>query len=116
MREFECPICHDIYETDEVENEEDFVCKSCRRKARTKIYLYIAILILLIGFIVGIICGSVFATCNDVSLYSISSTCKDSSFNVLLMFVIWFSCGILSVFVFAVYSICTRLNVLIDKE
>ena len=117
MKEFECSKCHNIYETDEVEKEEQFICKSCKRKTSTNIYLYIAFLILIIGFIVGIVCGKTFATCNDTSSYfSSSTTCKDSNFNTILMFAVWICSGIQSVFVFAVYSICNRLNILIDKE
>ena len=115
MYEFECQKCHNIYETDEVIENERTICKSCLRKTRTNYYLYIAYIIIILGFLSGIISGSIFSICKNSSIY-FDSKCDEKIFNTAVMFYIWIGSFLTSVFVFSIHSICKRLDDLIDKE
>lgn len=71
------------------------------------IYKIIAFLTLIIGFILGIILGNTFLI-NTEEEYDV--------FNTLLMFKTWCISFYLSIFVYGLYSICTRLDTLIIEN
>lgn len=89
-----------------------------KEKSYTNLYLYIAILVLFAGFIVGLTSGEVFKT--KVLTYESPISSKyntyEESFNTGLMFYIWIATAIFDTFVFGIYSICHRLDLLIDKK
>ena len=80
-------------------------------KSYIKVYVVIAILILLVGFIMGIALGNAFPNEIEDGYGGLTST-----FNYSLMLEVWGSSLIISVFVFAIYSICSRLDVLIKEN
>lgn len=114
MKKIECRVCENKFET----NGNDNICANCRRKNRTRAYLYIAISILMLGFISGIVCGAVFPVQKLVyeSSISISYNEYENSFNGLLMLYIWIGTALFDIFVFGINSICYRLDLLIDKK
>ena len=73
------------------------------RPNHTDVYFCIAIIILVIGIIAGMIIGAASMSDNEVS-------------GILLMIYIWSLTGLLDIFIFAIYSICHRLDLLIDKK
>lgn len=103
MEKIECNKCGRKFEANGVSS----LCDNCKRHRASNSYLFYATIILFIGFIMGIVLG------NNIP---IMSTYEEPSFNTGLMFVCWFSFGILSIFIFGIRSICYRLDLLIDKK
>ncbi len=73
------------------------------RPKHTNAYLYIAITILIAGIIVGMILGSMSAE-------------EDVTAGFKIMFYIWILTALFDIFVLGIYSICHRLDLLIDKK
>ena len=79
------------------------------------IYKIIAITILVIGFISGIIAGFVFPN----MIYHSNGIPKpfyEESFNIKLMFIIWVSSSLISTFIFGIYSVCYRLDIISNQN
>ena len=75
-------------------------------KSHLELFVLAAVLILIVGFIAGISFGNTIPR-------MIGEEYDYSSFNTLLMFEIWGSSVLISIFVFGIYSIAKRLDVLI---
>ncbi len=73
------------------------------RPKHTNAYLYIAITIIIAGIIIGMILGSMSAE-------------EDVTAGFTIMFYIWILTALFDIFVFGIYSICHRLDLLIDKK
>lgn len=83
------------------------ICPDCKRKNHTKSYLTVAIIILIIGTILGFVLGGVYE--KSTSLYT-------KEFNSALMLYTWMVTAVLDIFIFAIHSICYRLDLIIDKK
>ena len=84
-----------------------------------KIYKVIAIVLLILGFFGGIVLGDIYSIplsqdgeLSWKNLYPSESTEK---FNSTLMLGTWLSSFVLSVFIFSIYSICSRLEIIIEN-
>jgi hypothetical protein len=99
MEKIKCSRCGEKFES----TGESSFCVNCRRKRHTKAYLYAALIILIIGFIGGIVLGNTF-----LDYYE--------EFNFLLMLYVWIGTLLSDLFVFAIHSICYRLDLIIDKK
>ena len=86
-----------------INNSQINICKDCKRISNTQNYLIIAIVILLLGLIGGFILGCVFPTVED-------------AFNGYLMIAVLIPIILFDVFIFALHSICYRLDLIIDKN
>lgn len=88
------------------------VCPDCKRKGRTKVYFYTGIILLIVGFVGGIIVGV-----TNKTIVEPNSILDDPKkvFNVMLMFECWATASLLSTIPFGLNSICYRLDLLIDK-
>lgn len=82
---------------------------NCSRRSHTKAYLYVAITISILGFIGGICAGSVYKIQTGYLF-------KKEEFNGTLMLYCWIATGLFDLFVFAIHSVCYRLDLLIDKK
>lgn len=89
-----------------------------KRKNYTKAYYYIAIIIIFAGFIVGLILGEVYKV--KVLTYESSISAKyneyEEYYNAGIMFYTWLATAAFDIFIFGIYSICHRLDLLIDKK
>lgn len=94
------------------------LCSNCRRRSHTKAYLYIAIVILILGFIGGIVLGDAFKIreLTYESSISVKYNEYEETFNSALMLYSWVGTLLFDLFVFAVHSICYRLDLIIDKK
>lgn len=87
------------------------LCPNCKRRNHTKAYLWMAIIISYLGFVVGIILGNALKiTIGEFSAY------REEIFNYGAMIYCWCATLVFDFFIFAVYSICYRLDLLIDKK
>lgn len=114
MGKIKCSKCNKKFES----NGMSSLCPNCRRKSRTKAYLYIAIAILVLGFIGGIVLGDAFKIreLTYESSISVKYNEYEETFNSALMLYSWIGTLLFDLFVFAVHSICYRLDLLIDKN
>ena len=84
-----------------------------------KIYKVIAIVLLILGFIGGIVLGDIYSIPlsqdGELSWKNLYSSEPTEKFNSTLMLGVWFSSFILSIFIFGVYSICNRLEMIIKN-
>ena len=82
------------------------------------IYLVIAIVILILGFIGGIVIGNVYKIVELVYESSVSPIYNEyeSTFNGALMLYCWIGTILFDIFIFAVHSICYRLDLIIDNS
>lgn len=113
MEKIECSKCGTKFESDSYSS----LCGNCRRKRNTNVYKVIAIIILFLGFIGGIVLGDTNRTIELVYELSISSKYNEYEevFNIGLMVSAWISTALLSLFIFAIYSICHRLDLIVEK-
>ena len=72
----------------------------------TKAYYYIALLILFAGIILGMVLGIVSAESSE----------NAGAFSFAIMFYVWIITALFDIFVFGIYSIWHRLDLLIDKK
>ena len=91
------------------------LCEDCRRKKKTEIYLVIAIIILILGFIGGIVLGNQYKVLEKQHVFGSYYEMKEA-FNVGLMIYCWIGTMLFDIFVFGIYSICHRLDLLIEKK
>lgn len=100
------------------QNTSSSYCDNCKRRRNTNKYKNIGIIILIVGFIGGIILGNLFKVTTLTYESSIGSEYNEYNeiFNFILMFCTWISTALLSVFFFAINSICYRLDLIIDKN
>lgn len=110
MAKIECAKCKTKFES----NGWTSVCTDCRRKRTPKIYMYVAVCIILLGLFAGIILGNV---------YKLKRIDEDSIleetvevFNTNLLFISLASGAFASIPLFGLGSINYRLNLLIDKK
>ncbi len=75
-------------------------------------YKICAIIILIVGLILGIVFGCVFSETSEVIYDEVSEV---ESFNTMLMFSTWLSAFVLFVFIFGIYSVCSRLDVIVHN-
>ena len=106
MEKIKCAKCGDGFE----DNGFSTLCVNCRRRSHTRTYFYIAIIILILGFIGGIVLGGTY-TVSKSSYFS-----SEEEFNGVLMLYCWVSTLLFDLFIFAIYSVCHRLDLLIDKK
>lgn len=99
-------------------NLASYTCGNCKKKSYTEVYFYIAIIILVLGFIGGIVLGNVYKKTELIYESSISAIYNEyeSTFNEGLMIYSWTATVLFDLFVFAIYSICYRLDLIIDKK
>lgn len=111
MYKMNCSKCGCEFES----NGTSSLCANCRRRRNTNLYLVIAIIILILGFIGGIVLGD---TYKSIDLSSITSDYDDykESFNTALMIYSWTATVLFDLFIFAIHSICYRLDLLIDNK
>lgn len=76
------------------------------KKSHLELYVLTAALVLVVGFIAGIAFGASFPR-------MVNGEYDYNSFNSLLMFEIWGTSILISVFVFGIYSVAKRLDVLV---
>ena len=76
------------------------------KERNTRAYYYLAIAILFAGIILGMILGIITAENSD----------NGGSFSFVIMLYVWIATALFDIFVFAIYSICHRLDLLIDKK
>ncbi len=103
MEKIKCSKCGKKFENTGTSS----LCPECRLKRTPKIYFTIATLILILGFIGGIVIGGTNKILNDE---------YEKIFNTSLMIYCWIGDALFSMFVYAIGSIIHRLNLLIDKE
>ena len=101
-----CSECNKKIEYDGLSS----LCDDCRRKSNTKKYSYIGIIILIIGFIEGIVMGNIGKT-----TVIVDSETKEY-FNTTLMFFFWNISLFISLILFGLSSICYRLDLIVDKK
>ncbi len=77
-------------------------------------YQFFAIVIFIIGVVLGIIFGNLFATCKTSS-YFYSDACYVTEFNFSLMIAIWFVSLLLSVMIYSVGHIIALLSNINEK-
>lgn len=109
-------------------NGNDTFCENCgyknnyqetniKSKNNTQWYFNIAIIILLVGFVGGIISGNVFE--QKILIYESLADPEyneyRTNFNWVIMLVTWISVTIFSIFIFGIGSVCHRLDLLINK-
>lgn len=94
------------------------LCSDCQRRKNTKTYLTIAKVILVVGFFSGIILGNAYKIEVITSESAISSKYNqyEEVFNSALMLYSWIGTFLFDLFVFAIHSICYRLDLIIDKK
>ena len=80
-----------------------------RIKRYKKAYLYFAIIVLILGVIGGIVLGSIYKLRTGYLF-------TKEEFNVGLMLYCWLATLLFDLFIFAIYSVCHRLDLLIDKR
>ncbi len=80
-----------------------------------KFYKHVAIIILILGFIGGIILGNQYkvTTMTYESPFNAEYNQYETTFNTALMIYSWLGTFLLSLFVFAIYSIGSRLDSLL---
>lgn len=105
MKNMQCVKCGLYFDSEDGTN----ICKNCRRKFGTNIYSTFAVLLLVFGIILGIYLGNKFPNI-DINNGIVNS------FNTSLMLMCWFFSTIISIFLFAIRSICYRLDLLIDQK
>lgn len=107
----ECTKCGKKIENNGVSS----ICSDCKRKRTPKVYFSLATIILLTGFVLGIILGAVNKT---VKLTTTEDYSYDSEkvFNAGLMATTWAYTSVICTIFYSVGSICYRLNILIDKK
>ena len=110
--ERKCPKCNKSLEKD----DDWGICKNCVRKRNTNNYKKIATFILITGFIGGIILGAFFKTQTVKYDSVLDSYDYNETFNYLLMSCSWAYSFLLSLSIYAVHSICYRLDLIIDKK
>lgn len=108
MEKIKCSKCGEKFESTGTSS----LCPNCRRRSHTKAYLWIAITILILGFIGGIILGDTFKITTTTYTY----LDNEEEFNSALMLYSWIGTLLFDLFIFAIYSICYRLDLLIDKK
>lgn len=94
------------------------ICTNCKREKNTNKYKYIAIIILILGFIDGIIMGNIYKHSSLIYKSDLNPAFNEYeyTFNTALMFYSWLASALLSLFIFAIHSICHRLDLIIDKK
>lgn len=103
-----CETCHT-----KIKEEDGKLCANCKRKNGTKRYYTIGILVIIGGFLGGIILGATYKTVAEVvGEYDE----YEKIFNVALMLETWIASILFSVWIFGFGSICHRLDLLIDKN
>lgn len=112
MEKIKCNKCGEKFENNGISS----LCVNCRRISHTKSYFYIAIIILILGFIGGIILGGTFKMSTLSYGSSISKYEYNETFNSELMIYSWIGTLLFDLFVFAIHSICYRLDLIIDKK
>lgn len=95
---YECPSCKKTFNETEV-NMLNY-CSKCARKKSTKNYKKSSIVILLLGFILGLIAG----------------TSNDGTYNYDIMLYVWLGSCATSFFMLIIHSICYSLDLIIDKD
>lgn len=86
------------------------------RNLYTNFYKYLTIAILLIGFILGIVFGYVFSIENIIqSEFSWQEDEIEKEFNAIAMLITWISTLAACIIPLSIYSICTRLEMIIDN-
>ena len=111
VEKIECAKCGEKFENNGVSS----ICSDCKRKSTPKIYFTIATIILLIGFVLGIIIGAVnkevkLTTTEDYNYNS------EEVFNDGLMATTCAYTSVICTILYSVGSICYRLNIIIDKK
>lgn len=100
------------------QNSSSHICDGCKRKGHTRAYFRVAIIILVLGFIGGIGLGDKYKKTELIYESSISAEYNEyeTTFNGELMIYSWTGTALFDLFVFAIYSICYRLDLIIDKK
>lgn len=98
----ECKYCDKKLEN----NSQINICKDCKRISNTQNYLIVAFVILFLGLVAGVVFGNLFST----------TEYGEEVFNVYVMLFVWISTISFDIFIFAIHSICYRLDLLIDKK
>lgn len=113
MEKLKCNKCGKKFDS----NGTSGMCSDCRRKSHTQFYFYIALVILLLGFISGIALGDTYKITKLTYESSISVKFNEyeTSFNSDLMLYCWVGTLLFDLFVFAINSICYRLDLIIDR-
>lgn len=119
--DYECKgDCSEIYKYSQL-NKQGY-CSKCAIKQFndfnfTNSYVTIAIIILLVGFIIGIICGNVYKvnTLTYESSISIEYNKYEDVFNTALMFYCWIGTILFDIFILGIYSICKRLDLIANR-
>jgi len=109
MRCFNCGMEIDDDSKFCIECGVDLVHPNFIGKSHTHIYFDLAIVVLILGFIGGIASGFMFPIKTG---YIISR----EEFNIGMMLYCWIGSSIFALLIFAIYSICHRLDLLIDKK
>ena len=108
MEKIKCSKCNEKFES----NGMSGLCPNCRRRSHSRTYLWFAIIILILGFIGGIVLGNTFKITTTTYTY----LDNEEVFNSALMIYSWIGTLLFDLFVFAVHSICYRLDLIIDKN
>ena len=87
-----------------------------KRTLYTNFYKYLTIAILLIGFISGIGFGYAFSIENTIAAeFSWQEDEIEKEFNAIAMLIIWISTFAVCIIPLSIYSICTRLEMIINN-
>ena len=86
------------------------------RTLYTNFYKYLTIAILLIGFISGIGFGYAFSIENTIAAeFSWQEDEIEKEFNAIAMLITWISTFVVCIIPLSIYSICTRLEMIINN-
>lgn len=78
------------------------------RKYKFNFYQVVAIITMIICFIVGIVLGNLFPSCNSGGLYS--SVCTTTEFNIFLTLIFWFISFIVCMLIYSIGHIISILE------
>ena len=110
--------CNGLYKYSQL--TEDGYCSKCAIKNFinfSNAYKVVAIIILIAGFIGGIVCGNIFKvmTLTYESSVSVEYNEYEAVFNGALMLYVWIGTFLFDLFVLGIYSICKRLDLIANR-
>ena len=113
MAKLKCEKCGNAFTS---KNEETLFCPDFKRGKCTKLYEWIAIIIMVMGFFGGIILGETYPKVVAETYKYLSDIRYDESFNYAIMLYVWIGTFLFDVFIMAIHSVCYRLDLLIDQK